>query len=170
MQEEKLISLIINRLDKRARAQLEIVCQEDFSIKSVPHKKIFFDYHQIGLIQVPISLIHDLYNFQKDPWTDWILTGISYQINFIFDINEYVLSFVPWKMLIQWPICFQIAGNSVVAFKTKLIKREDLFLLKNQSFLVKTSQQQFTAEAFELVKQKKITIVERTDESCIWGK
>ncbi|REC31553.1 microcompartment protein PduM [Enterococcus pseudoavium] len=170
MDEEKLISLITERLTRREKARLNLLCQENFRPTPVPDKRVFFDYHYIGLIQVPIQLIHDLYYFEKEPWIDWLLTGISYQVQFVFDLSEQTLAFVPWKMLTQWPIDFHVAGKTVVACKKKTIKREDLLLLGEGSLLVKTNQQKVTAEAFELIQRKKIKIQERIDEACIWGK
>ncbi|MGF2943147.1 PduM family microcompartment protein [Enterococcus xiangfangensis] len=170
MDEEKLISLIIERLTKREKARLNLLCQKNFVLTPVPDKRVFFDYHQIGLIQVPVQLIHDLYYFEKEPWIDWLLTGIYYQVQFVFDISEQTLAFIPWKMLTQWPLEFHINGEVVSACKKSTIKREDLLLLKEGSLLVKTNQQKITAEAYELIQRKKIKVTERIDESCIWGK
>lgn len=170
MTEAELMELVLARLKKRQTRQLNLMCQENFERVKAPAKKVFYDYSQITLIQVPVSLLFELYHFQKTPWVDWILTGISYQVQFTLDLNEQVLPFVPFQMLRAWPLAFHIAGQPVNALTQKTISRKAILALAPQSWLVKINAQQLTAEAQEQIEKRQIKLIERVDETCIWEK
>ncbi|WEG72510.1 PduM family microcompartment protein [Vagococcus intermedius] len=170
MNETELIKLITQKLAQRQTSQVTLSCQENFTEKKAPETTLFFDNQQVVLEQVPVSLIHDLFYFKKDnPWVAWILTGLSYQVTFSFKINHQTLLFVPWKMLTAWPIMLEIDNRKVIALTTAIIKREEILTLFESSILVKTSKQKLTDEASFQVQKRGIGIVERIDETCIWG-
>ena len=166
----KLIQSIAERLVKRQNSSTDVYCQKNFQQTPVPEKNLFFDYDRICLKQIHVAFLKDLFYLNKEePWVDWILTGISYQVHMVIEVNDSIIPFIPWKMLTQWPIEFMLEGQKLISFNKRTIKRQDIFTLENNSQLIKTKEQKLTDEAISLIRQKQISVIERTDQECIWG-
>ncbi|MFW7431460.1 PduM family microcompartment protein [Vagococcus carniphilus] len=168
MNEDKLISMIKEKLVEREKKQVAIAYQHNCQIALPPSVTVFYEYRNINLHQVSIRLIKDLYQMKETPWVEWLLTGISYQILFSLELNEFILPFVPWKMLTEWPVVFKMSNQRVYAFQTNMLTRQLIIGLPNNSFLVILKQQKLTQEAIELIKKNNITVIERVNETCIW--
>ncbi|MGO3732291.1 MAG: PduM family microcompartment protein [Vagococcus sp.] len=169
MDEIELINAVKERLVKRETATIVMNCQEQCQLVAPPKTDLFYDYRHIELNQVPIKLLHDMYQFAETPWVDWLLTGISYQVIFMMNLNEFNLPFVPWKMLTDWPILFTIFNRPIYAFNASNISRNMLIMLPKESVLVTLTKQNVTAEAKEYIDKNKIKVIERFNESCIWA-
>ncbi|MGX7024758.1 PduM family microcompartment protein [Vagococcus hydrophili] len=170
MDEEKLVQLIKEKLIARETAKTVFSYQHYGQINASPDSSIFKNYRRVEFNGVSIQLMNDLYRCEKTPWIDWILTGISYQTVFYFEINQFILPFIPWKMLTGWPINFIISTCEVHAFQESMITRSMIVGLLESSYLVKLNHQKITGEALELIKRKKIQVIERSNQSCIWEK
>ncbi|MEG0254456.1 PduM family microcompartment protein [Vagococcus sp.] len=167
--EDKLISIIKEKLIERNRVTKTIDYQHNCQIALAPESTLFFECYQIELKKVSIRLIQDLYQMKESSWVDWILTGLSYQILFNIELNESILPFVPWKMLTQWPLTFFLSQQPVFGFCDTTLTRETIVKLPENCYLVKLKNQKLTEEAKELILKNKIVVIERLNESCIWA-
>ncbi len=170
MDEDKLISIIKQKLVERNQKEVEIAYQHNCQTALAPNVTIFFETAKINLQQVSIRFIQELYSMKETPWVDWFLIGLSYQVDFNIELNEFVLPFVPWTMLIQWPVTFTISNQRIYAYSNVTLTRQLMICLPQNSILVILNSQKLTQEATEIIKKNNITVIERVNESCIWAK
>lgn len=167
--EDKLISIIKEKLIERNNVMKTIDYQHNCQVALAPQASVFFECSSIELKQVSIRLIQELFQMKETPWIDWILTGLSYQILFNIELNEYILPFVPWQMLTQWPLTFSLSQQPIIGLCEAVITREMVFDLPSNGYLVKLKKQRLTGEAQEMIDKKGIKVIERLNESCIWA-
>lgn len=166
----RLVQMIASKLTSRKDQHLTVNHQEQFELVAAPSKSLFLNYDHVSVKNIHVNLIKDLYEFRTtNPWVEWLLTGLSYQVSIELDINQAVMPFIPWKMLTRWPVTFKHGGNKIYGCESLHLKREDIWDIPDQSILIKTNQQKLTSEAQELAVKKELQLIERVDQSCIWG-
>lgn len=169
-QQQKLLEQILQRLQQRKTAQVAIDCQMEFQLQPAPSRELFYHYQQIRLQQVPIQLIYHLDHFAEDDWTQWLLTGLAYQVSFELSVAQQVIPFIPWRMLRDWPLRFSCQGRQLLIVPKRQITGRDIRQLPGNGILITSAGQQFTAAAKEALQQKELELVERVEETCIWDK
>ena len=164
----RIIAEVLNKIAERQH-QMKTV---SFSNQAVPDEQIFVDYGNVTLQGVTLALLIDLYRVDRsNHWVNWILQGISYDVAFTFQINPKMISFIPLRMLRDWPVVFEVGSTAhVVAFYQKSIGRSDLAVLPDNTILIVTATQRLTSEAQAVMRQKHMIKQVRTDEDCIWQK
>ncbi len=168
MDEDNLIKLIKEKLIARENTKETVVYQHYGQIEVPPDASLFKKCRTLEISHVSIQLMNELYKFEKTPWTDWFFTGLSYQTLFYFEINYFILPFIPWQMLNEWPVEFMISNRKICSFQEKTLTRSMVVKLPENAILVKMKQQKLTEEATEFIRNKKIKVIERSNQSCIW--
>jgi microcompartment protein PduM len=166
---DQIIEQVMAKIRQREHQSYEV----DYRLKGLPpDEEVYTDHANVVINDVAIGLVADLYRADtSNPWVQWILQGISFQVNFTFQISKQMINFIPRKMLLNWPIEFVVdARHPVFGFFGKSVSRSDLAALPDQSVVVLTPTQRLTAEAEEICQYKQIIKKIRTDEDCIWQK
>ncbi|GHP13334.1 hypothetical protein YK48G_07590 [Lentilactobacillus fungorum] len=164
---DHIVEQVLAKIRQREHQSYEV----DYSSEgSVPNNGIYTDYANVTIDNVTIPLLANVYRLNlDDPWTKWILQGISFQVDFTFQISSSMVNFIPKKMLLDWPVSFVVDQKRVVkAFYQKAISRLDLATLPDNSIVVVTPNQKLTSEAEQISQLKQMIIKMRTDENCIW--
>jgi microcompartment protein PduM len=166
---DHIIEQVLAKIKQREHQSYEV----DYHNQGLPpDEQVYTEYGNIAINDVTIELLLELYRVNvNDPWTRWILQGISFQENFTFHISQYMIKFIPKKMLLDWPVTFVVdKEHPVFSFYQKSVSRQDLAAIPDQSIVVVTPTQKLTTEAKEVSQYKQLTIKIRTDEDCIWQK
>lgn len=166
---DHLIEQVLTKIRQREHQSFEV----DYLDKTLPpDDQVFTDFANVSINNVTINLLIDLYRVDTaNDWVHWLLQGISFQVNFTFNISQYMVNFIPKKMLLNWPVKFVVdKERPVVTFNRKTVSRSDVAALPDKAVLVVTTAQHLTTEATEVSRLKQITIQIRTDEDCIWQK
>lgn len=166
---DRIIEEVLKKIEERKSRKYTVSFSEQ---GQVPSEKLLVNFGKIQFNGMTIGLLLDLYQVDKNnPWVDWILKGISYDVKFLFQISENMVNFIPFTMLRDWPVMFIVGNDSpVFTLYQKNIGRGDVAEFADNSILVKTVTQKLTSEATEVLEQKHIIIKVRTDEDCIWQK
>ncbi|GAX07472.1 propanediol utilization protein [Secundilactobacillus silagincola] len=166
---DHLIEQVLTKIRQREHQSFEV----DYLDRTLPpDDKVFTDFANVSINDVTIDLLIELYRVNTtNSWIHWILQGISFQVNFTFNISQYMVNFIPKKMLLDWPVKFVVdKERPVVTFNKQTVSRGDVAGLPDKAVLVVTDAQSLTTEAKEVSRLKQITIQIRTDEDCIWQK
>lgn len=164
---DHIVEQVLAKIRQREHQSYEV----DYSSEgSVPDKGVYTDYANVTIDNVTIPLMANIYRLNlDDPWTKWILQGISFQVNFTFQISSSMVNFIPKRMLLDWPVSFVVdQKRAVTSFYQKAISRSDLATLPDKSIVVVTPNQKLTGEAEQISQLKQMIIQMRTDENCIW--
>ncbi|WP_056949326.1 PduM family microcompartment protein [Lentilactobacillus kisonensis] len=164
---DHIVEQVLAKIRQREHQSYEV----DYSSEeSVPDKSVYTDYANVTIDNVTIPLLANIYRLNlNDPWTKWVLQGISFQVNFTFQISSSMVNFIPKKMLLDWPVSFVVdQKRSVTAFYQKAISRSDLAILPDKSIIVVTPNQKITDEAKQISQLKQMIIQMRSDGNCIW--
>lgn len=166
---DDLVEKAIQRLKDRQNRQATITFNASVQ---PPAEQIFVDHGKIVVENPSVVFITDLYSMNKhNEWVAWLLTGISYDVQFYFEINAEMVNFVPRLMILDWPIIFVVNGEQpLIASRNQTITRAEIAALPDHSILVKYHHQNLDDEAKDICRYKNITIKVRTEENCIWQK
>ena len=149
---DHLIEQVLTKIRQREHQSFEV----DYLDRTLPpDDKVFTDFANVSINDVTIDLLIELYRVNTtNSWIHWILQGISFQVNFTFNISQYMVNFIPKKMLLDWPVKFVVdKERPVVTFNKQTVSRGDVAGLPDK-----------------VSRLKQITIQIRTDEDCIWQK
>lgn len=164
---DKLLAEVMKKLQEREERKIDVSYGQSVT---PPSSKLFLSHGKVNLTNVTIGLIKDLYSMDKDQeWVNWILTGLSYDVKFYFNVTEQMINFIPRYMILDWPIIFVLNGTApIVASRSNSITRTELAALPDKAILVRYYRQLLTDEGREICHYKQIKIKVRTEENCIW--
>lgn len=164
---DQLLTQVMDKLKERQQTELTVSYHEG---SCPPSEEVFFNNGKLVLRNVSVNLVTDLYSMnKKNQWVNWVLTGIAYDVQFYFLINEQLVNFIPRTMIMDWPLSFVINSESlVIASPSHVITRAEIAAQPDKSFLVKCQSQLMTDEAVAICKYKEIKIKMRTEKNCIW--
>lgn len=166
---DDLVKKVIEKLKKRQNSNVSFSFNE---LPSPPSRQVFIDNSCVVIKNVSIQFIKDLYALEKDnQWVSWVLNGINLGVHFYFQVNENIINFVPRLMILDWPVHFIVNDKTLIAASyNKIISREEIASLPDNTVLVKVYNQKLSGEALDTCHEKNIKIRVRTEENCIWLK
>lgn len=164
---DELLKEVMARLKDREQSTLDVDYHGDIT---PPSEENFLQHGRVNLFGTTIELIQWLYTMKNDqPWVQWILQGMSYDVKFYLEVTPMMVNFIPRMMILDWPILYVVNKDSpIMASRHHLITRNEIAAWPDKSILVRYQNQYLTDEATDICRYKKITIKVRTEENCIW--
>lgn len=166
---DNLVAQVMSRLKQREQSVFNLTFNKNINPSD---KQVFIDHGIIIIKNASINLIIDLYTMNtNNPWVNWILEGISYDVHFQLFIIKQMVNFIPITMVLDWPILFVVDNElPLIASYNRIISRSEIAASPDNSIIIQTKNQKFTDEAMDVCRVKNIEIKMRTEENCIWQK
>ncbi|GEK27852.1 PduM family microcompartment protein [Furfurilactobacillus siliginis] len=165
---DQLVNLVVARLQRRFHSQRTV----DFTDIMTIDDRVLVDNARITVDDVSVFALKKLMMLDEDDaFTRFVLAGIGLGTDVTLRVNFAEVNLIPEKLIVDWPVKIELATQQqVVSVPGRFLTRSDIMNLPEQAVLIKTRSQLLTQLAEDTVRQQKIQVMERMNQSCIWQK